>query len=324
MKKIQIVLIGLLLGLIGGLVQAQAWQADGLVKLVVPFPPGGPTDALARRLAHGLSQELGSTVVVENRAGAGGNIGAESVATAAPDGKTILFGTSGPLAINRSLYPGLRYDPLQDFSPVLRIGYLPNVLVVRADLPVNSVQELIAYEKSHPNQLTYASSGNGASSHLAGVLFNRMAGTAILHVPYRGTGPALTDLLGRQVDMTFTDIMMALPHIQRGALKAIGVLTKDRSPVLPDLPSIAEQGLEGYDVSVFFGLVTPKGTPERITQALNAAFVNVLGHEEVRNTLLSQGIVLADDTSAAGLRDFMTAEIEKWNAIIQEEHIVLE
>src|SRR5690606_16882839 len=179
---------------------------DRPVTLVVPFPPGGPTDALARRLADGLKDQLKQTVVVENRGGAGGNIGAEHVANATPDGYTILFGTSGPLAINVSLYRNQQYDPQKSFAPVIRIGHLPNILVVHPSLPVHNAQELIAYAKQHPDRLSYASSGNGASSHLAGILFNKMAGTNILHVPYKGTGPALNDLLGGQVSMSFTDI----------------------------------------------------------------------------------------------------------------------
>lgn len=324
MRQVLALIFSFSVGLLAAPVYAQDWKPDGIVRLVVPFPPGGPTDAMARRLAHGLAKELDSTVVVENRAGAGGNIGAEHVANTVPDGKTILFGTSGPLAINRSLYPALRYDPLKDFSPLIRIGHLPNVLVVRNDLPVSNAQELIAYAKKNPNSLSYASSGNGASSHLAGVMFNRMAGTDILHIPYRGTGPALTDLLGGQVDMTFTDIMMALPHIESGSVKPIGILTAERSTAVPDLPALAEQGLEGYDVSVFFGLVTPKGTPAQITRTLNAAFAKVLEHNDVKETLLSQGIVLAEDTTPEGLSQFIAAELDKWGNVIKEEGIVLE
>ena len=183
------------------------------VTLVVPFPPGGPTDALARRLAEKLKQPLGQTVIVENRAGAGGNIGSEYVAAAKPDGYTLLFGTSGPLAINVSLYKNQGYNPETSFAPIIRIGHLPNILVVNPSIPANNAQELIAYAKKNPDKLSYASSGNGASSHLAGILFNQMAGTRIMHIPYKGTGPALNDLLGGQVSMSFTDILTALPYI---------------------------------------------------------------------------------------------------------------
>lgn len=204
------------------------------ITLVVPFPPGGPTDALARRLAEGLKDQLKQTIIVENRGGAGGNIGSEYVAAAKPDGYTLLFGTSGPLAINTSLYKTQTYDPQASFTPIIRIGHLPNILVVHRYLPVNTVPELIAYAKANPNALSYASSGNGASSHLAGILFNSMAGTNILHIPYKGTGPALNDLLGNQVSMSFTDILTALPHLKEdGKLRALGLASAQRSPPCP-------------------------------------------------------------------------------------------
>lgn len=311
-------------GLTGPAAAEEAWKPSGTVKMIVPFPPGGPTDALARRLAEGVSKELDQTVIVENRGGAGGNIGAEYVANAKPDGNTILFGTSGPLAINYSLYTRQKYHPETSFEPIIRLGHLPNVLVVSKDLPVNSVEELIEYDKQNPDQLVYASSGNGASSHLAGILFNRMSGTSIRHIPYRGTGPALTDLLGGQVHMTFTDIMMVLPHIKNGIVKPIGIATKDRSEALPDLASISEQGLEGYDVSVFFGLVAPKGTSPEAIKTWNKAVRNVLTYPEIEETLKLQGIVLAEDQTPEGLAEFIRADLEKWGQVIKEENIVLD
>lgn len=323
MKKwISMSLIGLALGL--GMVQP-AKAADGyperMIRLIVPFPPGGPTDALARRLAEGLSKPLGQTVIVENKAGAGGNIGAEFVAKSAADGYTILFGTSGPLAINKSLYPELGYDPQASFEPVVRIGHLPNILVVHPSVDATNLEELIAYAKQNPDTLSFASSGNGASSHLAGVLFNDMAGTNILHVPYRGTGPALNDLLGGQVSMAFTDILTALPHVQSGTLKAIGLAAAERSQALPDLPSLHEQGLDGYDVSVFFGIVAPAGTPKPIVDKLNAAFNQALDEPQVQRTLASQGIVRAQDRTAEDLSRFMSAEVAKWKAVISANNI---
>ncbi|OZI79154.1 Bug family tripartite tricarboxylate transporter substrate binding protein [Bordetella genomosp. 2] len=297
---------------------------DRPVTLVVPFPPGGPTDALARRLADGLKDQLKQTVVVENRGGAGGNIGAEHVANATPDGYTILFGTSGPLAINVSLYRNQQYDPQKSFAPVIRIGHLPNILVVHPSLPVHNAQELIAYAKQHPDRLSYASSGNGASSHLAGILFNKMAGTNILHVPYKGTGPALNDLLGGQVSMSFTDILTALPHVQAGTLRAIGLASAERSDALPDLPTLAEQGLAGYDVSVFFGIVAPKGTPPDVVGTLNRAFVAALADPGVKQTLRKQGIVEADDQTPQGLATFIAAQVPKWRAVIQEAHVAMD
>lgn len=294
------------------------------IKMVVPFPPGGPTDGMARLIAKYLGEHLETPVIVENRGGAGGNIGAQYVASAKADGYTLLFGTSGPLAINISLYQDIAYDPRTSFEPIGRIGHLPNVLVINPSVQVDSVSELVAYAKNNPGVLTYGSSGNGASSHLAGVLFNRTTGTDILHVPYRGTGPALVDLLAGQIDMTFTDVMTASPHIREGALKAMGVTTSQRSFSLPDVPSLEEQGLENYDVSVFFGLVGPKGMDDAVIEKINTALISVLAEEEVQQLLSSQGIVIADDFSPKALHEFINTEVDKWAEIIKSESIVLD
>lgn len=293
------------------------------IRLVVPFPPGGPTDAMARRLAESLAKPLGQPVIVENKAGAGGNIGAEFVANAKADGYTILFGTSGPLAINISLYKKQGYDPRTSFAPIARIGHLPNILVVNPKVPATNMKQLIDYAKAHPDGLSYASSGNGASSHLAGVLFNEMAGTNILHVPYRGTGPALNDLLGGQVSMAFTDILTALPHVKSGTLRAIGLASADRSAALPDLATLNEQGLSGYDVSVFFGIVAPKDTPAPVVQKLNDAFNQAMSDPTIKETLAHQGIVRADDTTPEGLGKFIDSEVDKWAAVIQNAKIAV-
>lgn len=294
------------------------------IKLIVPFPPGGPTDALARRLAQNLSKPLGQTVIVENKSGAGGNIGSEYVANAKPDGYTILFGTSGPLAINVSLYKKQGYDPRTSFTPIIRIGHLPNILVLNPKVPAKNLDELIAYAKAHPDKLSYASSGNGASSHLAGVLFNQMAHTSILHIPYRGTGPALNDLLGGQVSMSFTDILTALPYVKSGSLRAIGLASAERSAALPDLPTLAEEGLKGYDVSVFFGIVAPKDTPAPIVDKLNAAFKEVMQVPEVKETLAHQGIVEATDQTPEGLADFINKQVPKWAELVKNANISLD
>jgi tripartite-type tricarboxylate transporter receptor subunit TctC len=285
------------------------------ITLVVPFAPGGPTDAMARTLAAAV--KIGQPVIVENRAGAGGNLGAEAVARAAADGHTLLFGTSGPLAINVSLYKKIGYDPVKSFAPVMQIGHLPNVLVVNPSIPAKNVKELIAYGKANPGKLSYASSGNGASSHLAGVLFNNLAGTDFAHIPYKGTGPALNDLLGGQVAMTFTDVLTALPHIKSGKLRALGVTTKERSQALPEVPTIAEQGIAGFDVSVFFGLVVPAGTPKDVVDKLNQGFADALKQPEVRKTLLAQGLEFAPSTSPEQLGAFIQAEVPKWRAVVK-------
>ena len=303
---------------------AQEKFPDRPVTFVVPFPPGGPTDAMARLLATELTRELGQSVIVDNRAGAGGNIGADAVARAKPDGYTIMFGTSGPLAINQSLYKGLKYDPRTSFEPVIYVGYLPNVLVVRPSLGVASVQALIAKDKQEPGKLNYASSGNGASSHLAGVMFNEMAGTKLIHVPYKGTGPALNDLLAGQVDMTFTDILTAMPYIKAGKVKALGVATSKRSSAMPLIPTIAEQGLAGYDVSVFFGVVAPKSTPPDRIKVLNQAFVQALATDKVRQSFAKQGLETAPDHSPAYLGQFIRQEVDAWAKVVKQSGVQLD
>ncbi len=297
---------------------------DRPISFVVPFPPGGPTDAMARVLAAELTKELGQSVVVDNRSGAGGNIGSEYVAMAKPDGYTILFGTSGPLAINQSLYKKMRYDPRTSFTPITYVGYLPNVLVVRETLAVKNVPELIALDKSKPNKLSFASSGNGASSHLAGVMFNELAGTTLMHVPYRGTGPALNDLLAGQVDMTFTDILTAMPYIKAGKVKALGMATAKRSTAMPEISTIAEQGLKGYDVSVFFGVVGPKGMPEDRAQILNHAFAKALDSDNVKKAFSAQGLERGADTSPAYLTKFIGSEVDKWAGVVKKSGVTLD
>jgi len=297
--------------------QAQAFPTKP-ISLIIPFPPGGPTDAMARTLAAEITGSLGQPVIVENRAGAGGNIGADFVARALPDGHTLLFGTSGPLAINASLYRKISYDPATSFAPVIQIGQLPNILVVNPALPVKDVRELIAYSKAHPGQLSYASSGNGASSHLAGVLFNGIAGTDLQHVPYKGTGPALNDLLGGQVSMSFTDVLTALPYIKAGKLRPLGIATAQRSRALPDLPTLAEQGVKGYDVSVFFGIVAPAGTPPETIARLNKAFTEALATPKVKQLFASQGFEPAADASPQQLGRFIAAETAKWKDVVKK------
>ena len=291
---------------------------DKPVMLVVPFPPGGPTDAMARTLAAEMQNRLGQPMIVENRAGAGGNIGAEYVARATPDGQTLLFGTSGPLAINASLYRKINYDPVKSFAPVIQVGHLPNILVVNPAVPAKNVKELIAYAKANPGKLSYASSGNGASSHLAGVLFNASAGIDLQHIPYKGTGPALNDLLGGQVSMSFTDVLTALPYVKTGKLRALGVTTTERSQALPDVPTVAEQGVPGYDVSVFFGIVAPAGTPPDRVAKLNQAFVEVLDTPKVKQLFASQGLEPAPASTPQQLGKFIQAQMSKWAGVVKQ------
>lgn len=298
-------------------VHAQDQFPSRPLTLVVPFAPGGPTDLMARTIASAIRPVLGQPMLVDNRPGAGGNIGAEHVARAAADGHTLLFGTSGPLAINSHLYGRLNYDPIGSFSPVLQVGHLPNVLVVHPSVPAKDVKTLVAHAKAHPGTLSFASSGNGASSHLAGVMFNMRTGTDLQHVPYRGTGPALNDLLGGQVQMAFTDVLTALPHIQAGRLRALGVTTVKRSAALPDLPTIQEQGVPDYDVSVFFGIVVPSGTPQAVVTRLNAALQQVLQQPDVHKTLTGQGLEPPADTTPAQLAVYMRREQARWADVVK-------
>ena len=287
------------------------------IRIVVDFPAGGTIDSLARVVGQQLGDRWGQPVVVENRPGAGGNIGAQEVYAAAPDGYTLLATPPGPLSINEYLYKDLAFKP-SAFAAVGLLAGSPNTITVKSSLPVQSVQELIVYAKANPGKLSYASSGNGASSHLAGVLFNSVAGTDLQHIPYKGTGPALNDLLGNQVSMTFTDILTALPYVKAGKLRALGVATSARSQALPDVPTIAEQGYKGYDVSVFFGIVAPAGTPADRVAKLNHAFAEVLNSPKVKQMFTAQGLEASADTSPQKLGQFIAAESVKWKDVVQK------
>lgn len=296
---------------------AQAQYPDRPVKLIVPFAAGGPTDALARNLAEGLRIHLSKQVIVENKAGAGANIGAEFVAKSPADGYTLLFGTSGPLAINVGLFGKINYDPIKSFDPVMMIGKIPNVLAVNPELPVKNLNELIAYAKSG-KELAYGSSGVGASTHLAGELLNSRAGIALLHVPYRGAAPAMNDVIGGQIPLIITDAFVASSQIKAGTIRAIGVTTMERTALLPDVPTFDEQGLKGFDSSVFFGVAVPKGTPAEIVATLNRAFAAALTEPAVKSAIDAQGMILAPSTKPEYLAEFMAAEIPRSRKLIEE------
>jgi len=293
------------------------WSPESAVTLVVPFAAGGPTDALSRRLAESLSPSLGQPVIVENRPGAGGNIGAQEVARAEPDGLTILFATTGQLAINVSLYGSVEYDPQESFEPVILIGDLPNVLTVHPSVPAANLEEFLAAASASPDPMRYASSGNGATSHLAGVRFSQQAEVPLDHIPYGGTGPALTDLLGGHVEMTFTDVLTAKPHIEDGRLNAIGVTTRERSAALPDVPTLDEQGLADFDISVAFALLVPAGTPPEIVASLNEAASEVIDEPAIKKFLDEQGIRAAQDRTPQGLADFIEESLPRWKEIVE-------
>ena len=293
------------------------------IRLVVPFAAGGATDVLARLVGERLTASLGQQVVVDNRPGAGGNIGSDIVARAEPDGYTILMGAVGTHAINPSLYPKMPYDPVKDFAPVTLVASVPNVLVVNPEVPANSVQELIDLAKAKPGELNFASSGNGTSIHLSGELFKAMTGTDIVHVPYKGSGPAVTDLLGGQVQMMFDNMPSSLPHVKAGKLRALGVTSAARSPALPEVPTIAEAGVPDYDATSWFGIQAPAGTPEPVVARLQGAIVQALGEPEMRQRMADLGAEPVGDTPAEFGR-FIAAEIAKWAKVVNDAGVKLE
>ncbi len=299
---------------------AAANWPDRPVRWVVPFPPGGAMDVIARTLADEMAQSLGRPFVIENRAGAGGNIGADQVAKARPDGYTMMI-TSIGMATNPFLYQRLSYDPIKDFAPVSLLAVVPNVLVTNATQPgVKSVQDVLAAARAQPGQLTYASAGVGTSIHLAGELFADMGQVRMQHVPYRGSGPAVADLLGGQVNYMFDSITSAKPHIESGKLRVLGITTAKRSSALPDVPTIAEAGLPGYDLSPWFAVFMPAGTPQPIVAKLSKALTAALAKPAVRTKLASVGAEPIG-SSPAELAAHLAAETKRWGKIIRERDI---
>ena len=286
------------------------------IRLVVPFPAGGTTDILAREVAQKLSEVFGQSVVVDNRPGAAGNIGSDLVAKSAPDGYTLLMGTVGTHAINPSLYSKMPYDHVKDFAPVVLVAGVPNVLVVNPALPVNSVADLIKLAKDKPGQINFASSGSGTSIHLSGELFKTMAGVDMTHVPYKGSSPALTDLIGGQVQIMFDNLPSALPQIKGGRLRAIAVTSLKRAPVLPDIPTINESGLPGFEASSWFGMLAPAGTPAAIVARINAEVNKWLQSADAREKLLGQGAEAAGG-SPEQFANHIRAESEKWAKVVK-------
>ncbi len=286
------------------------------IRIVVPFPPGGATDILARAVGVELTRAWGQPVPVENRPGAGGNIGADMVAKAAPDGYTLVMGTVGTHAINMSLYSKMPYDTVKDFAPVTLVASVPNILVVHPSLPVKTVHDLIELAKSKPGQIYFASSGNGTSIHLAGELFKTMAGVNMVHVPYKGSAPAVADLLGGQVSCMFDNMPSSLPHVKAGKLRGIAVTSARRSPATPDLPTIAEAGLPGYEASSWFGILAPAGTPREIVTKLNQTIVASLQTPEMRERLSSQGAEPVGDTPEE-FAAYIKSEIAKWAKVVK-------
>lgn len=300
---------------------AQSGWPSKPVRLVVPFAPAGTTDILARALAPELSRVFGQSFVVDNKAGAGGNLGAAEVAKAAPDGHTLLMGTVGTHAINASLYARMPFDHVKDFAPIALVAGVPNVLVMnpaKAEAAkINSVPDLIRYAKGNPGKLNMASSGNGTSIHLAGELFKTMTGTFMVHFPYRGSGPALLDLMGGSMDLMFDNLPSSLAHIKAGKLKALAVTSAERSTALPELPTIAEAAnLKGYEASSWFGLLAPAGTPADIVNRVAQETRKALGTPAIKERLQAQGAI----PSGIGPAEFaalIAAETKKWAEVVK-------
>jgi tripartite-type tricarboxylate transporter receptor subunit TctC len=286
------------------------------VKLVVPFPAGGGADNLARMIMPRVAQALGVAIIIDNKPGAGGNVGAEIVARAAPDGYTLLYGTNGTHAINETLYGNLRFDPVADFAPVSRMTLIAAMLIVNPEVPANSVGELIRYAKANPGKLNFASAGNGTTSHLAGELFKTMAGIDIVHVPYRGGAAAATDLMAGQVQMMIDVMPNAYPLAKGGKVRGLAVSTARRFPGAPDLPTIAESGVPGFDVSAWDGIFAPAGTPPAVVDRLNAAIRQALEENDLRETLIAHGAVAVGGTPD-DLARHVVAEKAKWAKIIR-------
>ena len=292
------------------------------VRIVVPFAPGGSTDIFARLIGERLAAALGQPVPIENRAGAGGNIGADAVAKAAPDGYTLLMATTGVMAINNALYKSMTYDAAKDLEPVIFVASISNVLSVPAELPAKSVKELIALAKAKPGSLTFASSGAGSSTHLSAELFKSMAGVEIEHVPFKGSGQALVDVIAGRVSMIFDNMPSALPHIKSGKLRALGVTGLQRSSALPEVPTIAEAGVPGYDSLSWSGIAAPAGTPKETIARLNRAIDAILASAEMRSKLADQGgEAIGGPPERFG--SHIRAEREKWGRLIRERNITL-
>ena len=303
-------------GLVAGPATAQTWPTKP-IKYVVPFAPGGTTDILARTISEKLSIALGQPVVVENKPGAGGGLGADFTAKAPPDGYTIMGGTISTHAINASLYSNLPYDPVKDFVAVTLIARVPNMLVINPDVPAKTVAELIKLLKANPGKYTFASSGNGTSQHLSGELFKSMAGVDMQHIPYKGSPPALQDVVGGQVTMTFDNITTALPLAKAGKLRALAVTTAKRSAVAPDVPTLAESGLVGFEVGSWQGVFAPAGTPPEIVKRLNTEIVKIINMPDVREKLLALGAEPVGDTSEQ-FTAYVKTEVVKWSDVVKK------
>ena len=297
-------------------VSAQGFAGKS-IRLVVPFPAGGPTDIVARPLAQLLGEALGASVIIDNRGGAGGSVGADAVAKAAPDGLTLLMATVGTHAINPSLYKKLAYDPVRDFTPVALVAAAPVAIVVHPSLPVDSIASLVALAKRTPGKLAYGTAGNGTPGHLTGVMFRSATGIDIVHVPYKGSAPAVTDLLGGQIQMMFDPLQSVLPHIQSGKLRALAVAGATRSGVLPQLPTVAESGVSGFESTAWWGVYAPAGLPGPLLAQLAGEIEKIALGAAMRDRLGPLGVAPRALTGT-GFAEFQKAEAAKWGKAVRD------
>lgn len=291
-----------------------AWPTKQ-IRILVGYAAGGSTDVTARLVGQALSERLGQPVIIENRPGAGGNLAAEATAKADPDGYTLLMATSTTIATNPSLYKSLPFDVQTDFAPVTLTAFIPNLLVVNPSVPANNVPDFIAYLKANPGKLNFGSAGNGSSQHIAGELFDSLAGVRMIHVPYRGGAPAVNDLLGGQVQVIFAPLVEVLQQVRADKLKALGITTAKRSPLLPDVPPIAET-LQGYEVTLWNGLLAPAKTPPEIIDRINRAAIDALRSRELRAKLAEQGSEPVGNTPVE-FKSFIGSELVKWRRLVE-------
>ena len=292
------------------------------VKIIVGFPAGGPLDAHARLLADELGKRLGQPVVIDYKAGAGGAVGAEYVAKSEPDGHTLLMANTGTLVINPAIYPKLAYQTLRDFAPVARTAQQPLALVVNPEVPARSVAELVALAKARPGRLNYGSAGNGGISHLVPEMFKQATGTYIVHIPYRGSAPAFTDLMAGQVQLMAESVPQAAQYVKAGKLRALAVTSRERSPALPDTPTLIESGLKGFDVVGFYGVLAPAKTPPEVLATLSAAFKKTLESEDVKAKMIAQG---ADPAylDPAAFTGFLKTELGRWGTAVKKANVTI-
>jgi tripartite-type tricarboxylate transporter receptor subunit TctC len=293
---------------------AQSWPSKP-IRYIVPFPPGGATDILARSIADKLGPALGQPVIVENRAGAAGNLGTELAAKAAPDGYTILMVTVAQ-SISETLYAKLGYNLMRDLAPVILVARVPNVMVVHPSVPARSVKEFIDYARANPGKINFASSGSGTSIHMSGELFKLLTGVDIVHIPYKGSAAALVDLIGGQVSVMFDNLPPSMPHIRGGKLRPLAITTTTRYPTLPDLPTMVEAGVPGYESSSWFGIMVPAGTPKDVVARLNAEVRKIMALPDVRERFDQQGAIASPGTPE-DFDGFIRAEIAKWGKVVK-------